>query len=54
MFFEGLLRGDCVGKAALEASRHFIKDLKNPLGLAYTIYGSVTPTFKPPPIQRPT
>jgi len=51
-FFEDLLGGDSVGKAALEASRYFMKR-KNPLGLAYTVYGSVMHSFKPPPIQRP-
>ncbi|GLI47301.1 HEAT repeat domain-containing protein [Methanoculleus bourgensis] len=54
-FFKGLLGGESVGKAALKASRDFMMDGKtnNLLGLAYTIYGSVTTYFDPPPIQRP-
>jgi len=51
--FEGLLNGDSVGMAALKASCHFMKEKHNPLGLAYTIYGSVTHSFKPPPLQQP-
>ncbi|OQA54757.1 MAG: PBS lyase HEAT-like repeat protein [Euryarchaeota archaeon ADurb.Bin294] len=51
--FKGLLNGDSVGLSALKASSHFMKEKHNPLGLAYTIYGSVTHSFKPPPIQQP-
>lgn len=51
--FKGLANGDSVGLAALKASSHFMKEKHNPLGLAYTIYGSVTHSFKPPPIQQP-
>ncbi len=51
-FFKDLLGGDSVGKAVLGASRYFM-ERKNPLGLAYTVYGSVMHSFKPLPIQRP-
>jgi CHAT domain len=44
-FFEDLLNGEMVGIALLKARRHFI-NLKNPLGLAYTLFGSATLNFK--------
>jgi hypothetical protein len=36
----GLLQGEKIGEVLLNARRYFLHDLKNPLGLAYTIYGS--------------
>lgn len=44
---ERLLAGDSLGQAMLTARREFIK-LRNPLGLAYTLFGSATLCFKPP------
>jgi HEAT repeat protein len=45
-FLGDLLAGETVGNALLNARYHFIK-LKNPLGLAYTLFGSATTCFKP-------
>jgi len=45
-FLGGLLAGEAVGKALLNARSHFMK-LKNPLGLAYTLFGSATACFQP-------
>ncbi|NCR90396.1 MAG: CHAT domain-containing protein [Microcystis aeruginosa G13-10] len=45
-FLGGLLAGEAVGKALLNARSHFMK-LKNPLGLAYTLFGSATTCFQP-------
>jgi hypothetical protein len=44
-FFECLLAGDPVGIAVLKARRYFMDNKKNPLGLAYTLYGSATLFF---------
>lgn len=43
-FFEALANGESVGQALLSARQKFIK-LKNPLGLAYTLFGSATAKF---------
>ena len=42
-----ILAGESLGEALLDARRHFMT-LKNPLGLAYTLFGSATACFKPP------
>jgi hypothetical protein len=44
-----LLCGRPVGEALLEARRHFL-GLRNPLGLAYTVYGSATARLDGPVI----
>lgn len=41
-----LLSGDTVGQALLNARCHFM-NFKNPLGLAYTLFGSATVCFQP-------
>lgn len=46
-FLMEILTGASVGKALLDARRHFMQ-VKNPLGLAYTLFGSATVRFKPP------
>lgn len=45
-FLGDLLAGETVGNALLNARSHFMK-LKNPLGLAYTLFGSATTCFQP-------
>ena len=45
-----LLSGRPVGEALLEARRHFL-GLRNPLGLAYTLYGSATARLDRPVIR---
>jgi hypothetical protein len=44
-----ILAGASVGAALLEARRHFFGH-RNPLGLAYTAFGSLSARFTPPPI----
>jgi hypothetical protein len=44
-----ILSGASVGRALLDARRHFIAR-HNPLGLAYTAFGSVSARFTPPPV----
>ena len=46
----GLLRGEDVGDA-LRSARRALLDLRNPLGLGYTLYGSATTRFRPPPLR---
>lgn len=46
-FLRDMLAGEQVGIALLNARRHFI-ELKNPLGLAYTLLSSATVCFEPP------
>lgn len=46
-FLRDVLTGEQAGIALLNARRNFLK-LKNPLGLAYTLFGSATACFKPP------
>lgn len=48
-----ILSGEKVGHALLNARRHFMEK-KNPLGLAYTLYGSATTCFEPACIERST
>jgi CHAT domain len=45
-FLGDLFAGETVGNALLNARCHFM-ELKNPLGLAYTLFGSATTCFKP-------
>jgi chaperonin GroEL len=37
-----LFGGEDIGTALWKARRHFLKEVKNPLGLAYTLYGRAT------------
>jgi len=48
---EGLLAGEPLGQVMLDARRQFIKQ-KNPLGLAYTLFGSGMLCFKPPRLKK--
>ena len=49
--FAELFAGSDVGTALLKARRHFVsKDIRNPLGLAYTLYGRSLARFDSPPI----
>lgn len=41
---KGILAGEQIGKILLNIRRHFLK-LKNPLGLAYSLFGSATTSF---------
>ena len=50
VLLSGLLHGDDVGEA-LRSARRALLDLRNPLGLAYTLYGLATTRFKPPPLR---
>lgn len=45
-FLGDLLTGETVGNALLNARCYFM-ELKNPLGLAYTLFGSATTCFEP-------
>ena len=47
-FFEGILAGRRVGEVLVDTRRHFMTEEKNPLGLAYTLFGSAAATFVPP------
>jgi hypothetical protein len=49
-FLEALLRGDEVGEALLRSRRKFM-EVKNPLGLAYTLYGRDTLAYEPPCLE---
>jgi hypothetical protein len=48
-FLGTLLRGVPAGRALLQARRAFV-DQYNPLGLAYTLFGSATARFEPAPL----
>jgi len=48
-FFESLLSGNAVGEVLLDLRQEFMKR-KNPLALAYTLYGPGTTKFQPPPL----
>lgn len=37
--FDALFAGDNIGTALWKARRHFLLEGRNPLGLAYTLYG---------------
>jgi hypothetical protein len=51
-FLKALLGGDSAGQAILDARRKFIES-KNPLGLAYTLFGSAGARFdEPAPLRR--
>jgi hypothetical protein len=45
---EAVLRGETVGKALLDARRHFIERDNNALGFAYSLYGTSSLAFAPP------
>jgi hypothetical protein len=47
---QSLLGGDTIGDAFLKSRRKFLQ-LNNPLGLAYTLFGSATARFEPPPFE---
>ncbi len=47
LLLTSILKGEQIGKAVLDARRHFLKEQKNPLGLAYTLFGSATTRFEP-------
>jgi hypothetical protein len=47
VFLKEVLRGEPLAQALRTARRHFL-DRKNPLGLAYTLFGSGTMQFLPP------
>ena len=49
-FLGDLLAGETVGNALLNARSYFMK-LKNPLGLAYTLFGSAATCFQPAILQ---
>ncbi len=51
-FLADLLSGQPVGEALREARRHFLSK-KNPLGLAYTLFGRATLDFEPPSLPVP-
>jgi len=44
---ESILKGETIGSAMLNARRYFYNNCKNPLGLAYTLFGSATTRFQP-------
>jgi hypothetical protein len=48
----GLLAGEALGKVMVEARRKFLNQ-RNPLGLAYTLFGSPTARFQPALVDRP-
>jgi CHAT domain len=48
-----LLRGDTVGKAMLDARRHFVERANNVLGFAYSLYGTAALSFAPPVLPAP-
>lgn len=50
--FTGLLSGQSVGLALLNARRKFL-EMRNPLGLAYTLFGSADASFVPPLLTAP-
>ena len=51
-FLEGVLAGKRVGDVLVEARRHFVTEERNPLGLAYTLFGSAATTFVPPRLPQ--
>lgn len=48
-----LLRGDTVGRAMLDARRHFVEHANNVLGFAYSLYGTAALSFAPPLLPAP-
>jgi chaperonin GroEL len=42
LVLDDLFRGEDIGTALWRARRHFLEKIKNPLGLAYTLYGRAT------------
>jgi chaperonin GroEL len=54
VFLGSLFGGDDVGTALLKARRHFLgEDRRNPLGLAYTLYGRATASLGSGPVIPP-
>ncbi len=53
IFLTEVLRGEQMADALRSARRHFLEK-KNPLGLAYTLYGSGTMRFLPPRLLNQT
>jgi hypothetical protein len=51
--FDGLLAGKPIGEVLLDVRNDFIRR-RNPLGLAYTLFGPTTMRFEPTPIQPST
>lgn len=52
MFLRSILAGKKAGKALLDVRRYFM-GIRNPLGLAYTLFGSATANFQPPMLTEP-
>jgi hypothetical protein len=50
---EGVLAGQTASRALMEARRHFVRNERNPLGLAYTLYGTASVSFAPPVLSHP-
>jgi hypothetical protein len=48
--FNALFRGDDIGTSLWKARRHFLNRMRNPLGLAYTLYGSAVARLGTGPI----
>jgi CHAT domain len=46
-----LLSGESLGTAILRARRDFMRTHRNPLGFAYTLFGTESVRFAPPPIE---
>jgi hypothetical protein len=46
----GIFRGQRAGAAILATRQQFLSAATNPLGLAYTLYGSAATRFRPPPL----
>jgi hypothetical protein len=51
---EGVLGGATVARALLDARRRFLQQARNPLGLAYSLYGTASVSFAPPVISPST
>ncbi|HEX8320405.1 CHAT domain-containing protein [Longimicrobium sp.] len=50
---EGVLAGQTASRALMDARRHFVRNERNPLGLAYTLYGTASVCFAPPVLSQP-
>lgn len=51
--FNALFGGDDIGTALWKSRRHFLNQLRNPLGLAYTLYGRAVARLGTGPIIQP-
>jgi HEAT repeat protein len=49
---KGVLAGRPVGEVLVETRRHFVNSESNPLGLAYTLFGSAAAKFVPPRLPQ--